>query len=178
MDPSWATDRRVSRCRTKSPVKSVAPSPQRTPDRRRSHTLQVARWRCVFVHIFFSGTLRVLKNHTIHALTLNIKKTNIAKCTIHGSDGYIYILFLVIGRTSETLLVSPCITRIHPYPWILFKQSKQLHVESILDTSSTAWYTNYTHTHTLFHSFYGISLKAFPYVKPERFCRASKVMSL
>lgn len=55
----------------------------------------------------------------------------------HGSAGYLYILFLVIGRTSETLIISPCITRIHPYPRILFKQSHQVHVESILDTSST-----------------------------------------
>ena len=107
-----------SRCRTKSPVKSVAPSPQRTPDRRRSHTLG---WQGgdVFLFIYFFPELYAFRNHTIHALTLtlNIKKNpNIAKCAIHGSDGYIYILFLVIGRTSATLHNS--FTKYHPYPSI------------------------------------------------------------
>ena len=65
---------------------------------------------------------------------------------------YIYIqsFFLVIGRTSENI---NSFTMYHPhpsisYPWILFKQSKQLHVESILDTYSTIYMIYQLHTPT------------------------------
>ena len=70
----------------------------------------------VFLFIYFFPELYGVFKKNIPSMHLHIhliskKNPNIAKCA-HTWIRWVYILFLVIGRTSETLIVSPCITRI------------------------------------------------------------------